>query len=116
MRVIDIGGKEIQMKGSPMTPFYYKKAFNQSFSGDLAALSCMDGDLAQFDDINMLQMIWAMEVTAKGGKIDLPFEKWLEQFEYMDLTELMADVAEEAMDATFRDSKKTSGKHPAITG
>ena len=116
MRIIELGGKEIKMTGSPMTPFYYKKAFGQSFSGDLAALSEMANDLSQFDDINMLQMIWAMEVTTKCGKDMDPLEKWLGQFDSMDLSEIMEDVVEEAMNATFRNYKENKGEHPAGTG
>lgn len=116
MRIINLGGREIKITGSPMTPFYYKKAFKQSFSGDLAALAEMGEDLSRFDDINMLQMIWAMELTSKQGRDMEPFEKWLSHFDYLDLEESMEGVVEEAMNATFRDNKNDNKKHPSVTG
>lgn len=92
-----------------MTPFYYKKAFKQSLSGDLTAMAELENDLSKFDDINILQMIWAMEATAKMGRDMDPFENWLSSFEYLDLEKVIKDVVEEAMDATFRNRKSAKG-------
>lgn len=104
MKVIELGGRKIKILGAPMTPYYYKKAFNQSFSGDLAALTEMENDLSKLDDINLLQMIWAMERTA--NKEIAHFEKWLEEFEYLNLDDVIEDVTDEAIDATFRSKEK----------
>lgn len=102
MKTIKLGNKEITIVGSPMTPYFYKKAFNQSFSGDLMGLKELEEDQTKFDDINFLQMIWAMECTYKMGKDMKDFEGWLAEFEYFDLTEVISDVFEEATNATFR--------------
>ncbi|NLX70610.1 MAG: hypothetical protein GX024_06895, partial [Clostridiales bacterium] len=57
MRIIELGGREVRIKGSPMSPYFYKKAFGQSLSGDLAAMGGIEEDPSKLDDINLLQMI-----------------------------------------------------------
>ena len=104
MKIIELGGREIKIMGSPMTPYFYKKEFGQSFSGDLMAMQEMNKDQSKFDDINLLQMIWAMERTA--NKDIKPFVNWLADFEYLNLDDVLGDVVEEATDATFRDKPK----------
>lgn len=106
MKTINLGGREITIKGSPLTLLFYKQEFGQSFSGDLAAMQEIENDISKLDDVNLLQMIWAMEKTA-NGKIK-PFYKWLEEFESLNIHEVIQDVFEVAVDATFRDSKKTN--------
>lgn len=101
MRKITLGGREITIVGSPMTPFFYKKEFRQSLSGDVMAMAGVDNDYSLIDDVNLLQMIWAMEKTAKMGQL-ITFEQWLSEFESLDLFEVMADVINEAMESTFR--------------
>lgn len=105
MKTITLGNKEITMVGSPMTPYFYKKIFNQSLSGDLIALQEMETDPSKFDDVNILQMIYAMEYTHKMGKGMKDFEGWLAEFEYFDLSDVIEDVTSEAMNATFRSTK-----------
>lgn len=105
MKTIKLGNREITMVGSPMTPYFYKKAFNQSFSGDILAMGDLKDDKSKFDDINLLQMIWAMECTYKMGKDIKDFEGWLAEFEYMNLSEVVTDVFEEAKNATFREQE-----------
>lgn len=102
MKTIKLGNREITMVGSPMTPFFYKKAFKQSLSGDILDLQGYVNDPSRFDDINILQMIWAMEYTYKMGKNIKDFEGWLAEFEYFDITDVVEEVFDEAMNATFR--------------
>lgn len=102
MKTIKLGNREITIVGSPLTPYFYKKAFNQSFSGDLLAMQSISTDQSKLDDINMLQMVWAMEYTYKMGKNIKDFEGWLAEFEYLDISVIIDDVIEEAMNATFR--------------
>lgn len=108
MRTIKLGGKEVKIKGSPMTPFFYKSEFKQSLSGDLMSMKEMDANLAAFDDVNMIQMIWALEKTAVGNI--KPFKKWLEEIEYINLQDCIDDVIEEAAAATFREAEKVKPK------
>lgn len=118
MRKIKLGGREIKMIGSPITPLFYKREFNQSLSGDLMVLQTIEQNPAIFDDINLLQMIWAMEKTTNMGKLE-DFESWLLEFENMDLMAVAEDVINEAMNATFCESKdhkektKPKGKQKA---
>lgn len=105
MKTIQLGNREITMVGSPLAPFFYKKFFKQSLSGDLIALKGMETDPSKFDDVNILQMIYAMEYTHKMGKDMKDFEGWLAEFEYFDISSVVADVTEEAMNATFRSTK-----------
>ena len=92
-----------------MTPFFYKRAFKQSLSGDLMEMEGFEEDKTKFDDINILQMIWAMEYTHRMGQGMKDFEGWLAEFEYLDLSEVIGDVFEEVMNATFH-SKDTPKK------
>ena len=101
MREIKIGKRNIKIQGSPITPYHYKQAFHQSFSGDLALISMMENDYSKLDDINLLQMVWAMEKTANKDIKD--FENWLLAFEYLDISEIIIDVIEEGMNATFHE-------------
>lgn len=107
MKRIKLGDREVNIQASPMTLVFYKREFGQSFSGDLLEFQTIfvTGDQKKFDDVNLLQMIWAMEKTAKGGK-QIDFETWLGQFEYLNLTDVYGDVTEVAMDATFREAPK----------
>lgn len=105
MKTISFGNREITIVGSPMTPFFYKKAFNQSFTGDLAAMDGIEKDYSKLDDINILQIIWAMECTAKMGKDIKDFEGWLADFDWIDITESLDEIFDEAMNATFRERK-----------
>lgn len=102
MKTIKLGDREITIVGSPMTPYFYKKEFGQSFSSDLLKMQALAYDNTALDDINLLQMIWAMEKTAKMGKGMKDFENWLAEFEFINLSEVITDVIEEAMNATFR--------------
>lgn len=113
MKRIKLGNREINIQASPMTLVYYKREFGQSFSGDLLEFQTIfvTGDQKKFDDVNLLQMIWAMEKTARGGK-QIDFDTWLGQFEYLNLTEVYAEVTEVAMDATFREAPEEEKPKP----
>lgn len=104
MRTIKLGSRDVKLVGSPMTPFFYKQAFGQSMTGDLMAMSDIDKDGSKFDDINILQMVWALEKTARTGKIEA-FEEWLSEFEYIDLSDVVEEVMDEVTRATFRGQK-----------
>lgn len=113
MKRIKLGDREVDIQASPMTLVYYKREFAQSFSGDLLDIQniYLTGDLKTFDDVNLLQMIWAMEKTAKGGKL-VDFETWLGQFEWFNLSDVMLDVTEVAKDATFRSPPEEPKEKP----
>ena len=110
MKTIKLGNREITIVGSPMTPYFYKKEFGQSFSGDLLKMQELQFDQSSLDDINLLQMIWAMEKTYKMGKDMKDFENWLMEFEYFDISDVIADVVAEATNATFRGEETSESK------
>lgn len=109
MRTIKLGSRDVKLVGSPMTPFFYKQAFKQSMTGDLMAMDNVDKDGSKFDDINILQMVWALEKTAHTGKLD-GFEEWLSGFEYIDLTDVLEEVMDEVTRATFRSQEIQQAK------
>lgn len=109
MKRIKLGDREIDIQGSPLTPLYYKREFKQSFSGDLLEMQLLTGDVTQFDDVNLLQMIWAMEKTARGGNL-VDFLTWLSEFEWIDLAGIATKVTGEAMNATFREAPEAEEK------
>lgn len=111
MRTIKLGGREIQITGSPLTPLYYKREFGSTLSGDLIKTQAEAGDATKFDDVAILQMIWAMEKTTEGGKLD-DFETWLGKIEWLDLSEVYRATLLEAQDATFREDPEKSKPEP----
>lgn len=113
MRNIELGNREIKIHASPLTPYIYKKNFNQTFSSDLIELSQIQDDMTKLDDVNVLQMIWAMEKT-DNNRID-DFETWLSKLEKVDLGEVIQDVTEEAMNATFHTKNKETKEPEEIT-
>lgn len=100
MRKIKVGKKEIKIMGSAITSFFYKQAFNTSLTGDLMKLNECEKDLSKLDDVSILQMIWAMAKTVDRNIS--PFIDWLEEIEFINLDEILTDVAEEASNACFR--------------
>lgn len=103
MRIVKFGEKEVKIMGTPMTAYHYKQAFGQSFSGDFISLQNIETDNSAFDDINMLQMVWAMAKTC--DKDIKPFVNWLADLESLNLGDILDDITEEAMNATFRGTK-----------
>lgn len=105
MKVIKVGNETVKIMGSAITAFFYKQEFKTSFSGDLISLRSLDESPETLDDVKVLQMIWAMAKTV-DRKIE-PFINWLEKIEYINLDEIMSDVAEEATNACFRGGAET---------
>jgi hypothetical protein len=106
MKTMKIGNREMNIEGSALTPFFYKKEFKQSMSGDLVKMQDIGDDLSKLDDVNILQMAWALEKTAlvDTGKSIKGFESWLKDLGKVDITEFASEVMEEVMDATFHDT------------
>ena len=105
MRTIKLGNREINIEGSAMTPYFYKKEFKQSFSGDLIKLQLLEIDNSLIDDINVLQMIWAMEKTSDTTKPMKGFETWLSELGPINIINIIKDIAEVAADAVFHRSE-----------
>lgn len=104
MKTIYFGGRDIPIKGNVLTPFIYKKEFGDSLGGAVLALGDMNVDKRTFDEVSVIQMIWALEKST-GEKIK-PFEKWLEDLEYINLGEVLEEVSKEATNAVFHTSER----------
>ncbi len=109
MRSIQVGKKKIKIMGSAIAPFYYKQAFGSSLTGDLIKLGEVENDITKIDDVSILQMIWAM-AKAVDRNIS-PFIDWLEEIEFINLDEILTDVAEEASNACFRPSQEKTDQN-----
>lgn len=105
MRIIKLGETDIKIMGTAVTAFHYKKAFGQKLSGDMLACEELEHDNSAFDDVNFLQMVWAMARTC--DKNIKPFENWLEDLGPINLGDVIDDIMEEAMNATFREPQTT---------
>ena len=108
MRKIKIGEKELGLKASPLALFYYQKEFGTDLMNDLMSLQNMadidEDNLAGFDSVKLLQIIYAMN-KANNFKKEFPnFEDWLNDLEYIDLgePEFMVEAMEEATAGFFR--------------
>ncbi len=108
MKKIKLGDKDVAIMATPFTPYIYKKNFGQSFTGDLLKLQSMGEDISNFDDVNTLQLIWAMAKTADNNLED--FESWLKELNHLDIFEPLEDVINEGLNATFHSLSKTNKK------
>jgi hypothetical protein len=100
MREITIGDKEIRVKATPLALFYYKKEFNADIIGDLTKYIEAAEDSSKMDSVALLQMAWAMQKCDEMRKNFPSFEKWLEDFDFVDYAdekwqELLVKEAEE---------------------
>lgn len=113
MRELNIGDQIVRVRATPLALLYYKQEFKTDLMGDLTKLSTVStDDMAKFDTLAILQMVWAMaKADAFGSKFD-SFEKWLGSFEYINLADptLLTGAVEEATEGFFR----TNGLKGAI--
>lgn len=106
MRQITINDKEYQIMGTAFTSYLYKKDFKQSLTSDVLEFSTMQENGVGVDDVNLLQITYALIKTAKRDVE--PFETWLESLGQINLQDFVAEVIEEAGDATFHETKKAN--------
>lgn len=102
MREIKLGDKTIEIKATPLTLLYYKQEFKSDLIGDLTKMEGIEKDYSKLDVVLILQMLWAMAKTIKGLKFP-KFEKWLGEFENIDITpDFITSVLQEATEGFFR--------------
>lgn len=108
MRTTQIGGKELELRATPLALLFYKQAFNKDLVADITKLQTFqgleDGDFGQFDSLLLLQVAYAMNRAAKPKDGFPSFERWLEALENIDFGEpqWLVDIVEEAIDGFFR--------------
>jgi len=104
MRTVNIGGKDIGLKATPLALLYYRQEFKSDLIGDLLKMQAIADDPSALDSVALLQIAWAMNKAAEHGKSFPHFESWLAQFEYVDFSDAdtMMEIMNEAMDGFFR--------------
>ena len=113
MRTVNIGGKQIGLKATPLALLYYKQEFKTDLIGDLLKMQELANDPSALDSVAILQIAWAMNKAAEGkGKTFPHFESWLDQFEYVDFSDAdtMTAIMNEAADGFFRRGSRTANK------
>lgn len=103
MKELNIGGKQLKVRATPLALLFYQQEFQTDLISDLMSMQDMAENPAAFEGIKFLQLIWAM------AKADRPesfpgFQTWLGAFDSFDFSdrELMTAVIGEATDGFFR--------------
>src|SRR5690606_772434 len=108
MRKVKLGGKELELRASPLALLFYRQAFNRDLIADLMELQSLQdlakGDFKKFKSMLFLQFAYAMHRAAKPSSNFPGFEQWLGELENVDFgdTDWILGVAEEAMEGFFR--------------
>lgn len=105
MRELNIGGKQVRVRATPLALLYYKQAFKADLLGDLIKIADAEQDLSRIDTVVLLQLIWAMAKADGYGQPFPSFEEWLRGFETIDFSEFLQAALEEAADGFLRRSK-----------
>lgn len=131
MQEINIGDKTVRLRGSNLSLLYYQQEFGRDLIGDLTKMITSmvsaealkigrvdpeDMNLAAFDSVSLLRLIWTLARTAAGPTGNFPsFDVWLQENEELDLLngELLQTVFAEAQRAFFRSQKTVA---PAAQG
>ena len=111
MRTVNLGGKDIGLKATPLALLYYKQEFKTDLIGDLLKMQALANDPSALDSVAILQIAWAMNKAAEGkGKTFPHFESWIEQFEYVDFSDAdtLTAIMNEAADGFFRRGSQTA--------
>ncbi|MEJ8546693.1 hypothetical protein [Brevibacillus borstelensis] len=110
MRELQIDGKQVRVRATPLALLYYKQEFKTDLLGDLMKMQNIRDDPSQIDIVAILQLIWAMAKADSLGKPFPSFVEWVGSLENFDITDqgLFAAVMEEAAEGFFR-SKAQAG-------
>lgn len=106
---VKIGGIEMRLRAAPPALLFY----NQEFKRDLVtdAISVASGGTV--DGLKIMRLVWAMNKMEHLGTSFPSFEKWIEQFEYLDLGDAdnFTKVVGELQNGFFREAgKKETGE------
>ena len=109
MREVNIGGKQVGLRASPLALLFYKQEFDRDLASDIIRLRHIEDDPETFDALLFAQLAWAMAEAAHGLNKQFPsFINWLNDLEYFDVSdaEMVQGIADEAMDGFFRAANK----------
>jgi hypothetical protein len=127
MREIDLGGKIVRVRATPLALLYYRQEFKSDLLGDFAKLKDLvkeerqeDGTVKQelnidgFDYIFFLRITWAMaKADSYGGNEKFAgFEAWLASLGQIDFGDInfLSAVMEEAADGFLAGRKIEVGE------
>lgn len=117
MRIIKIGDKEIGLKASPLALLYYQQDFKKDLIADLMSLQGLtkfaEGDYSALNSVLLLQILYVLNKAYNFGKKFPDFNRWLAEFDSMDLMEIIPELVEEVEDGFFRSAGLQQPAEPA---
>lgn len=99
-KVINVDNKNIIFKSTAATPLRYKAQFGRDFFNDLMKLDPKNTDL---DTEVIYNIIWVLAKTA--DKTIPPVMEWLEEFDGIDLGEVVTEIQDMIL-ASIKPKKK----------
>lgn len=89
---VTVGGVEVKLRCSALTPILYREAFRKDLFGELSKFqNAQNGELPDGAVDAMLGVVYT---CAKQADPEIePFEEWIDQFGLMDAAELAGAVA-----------------------
>ena len=113
MREISLDGQTLRVRATPLALLFYRQEFGADLIADLVSLQSVEKDLASFNSVLFLQLLWAM------AKADAPagfpsFAAWLGSLESFDFgdKDLVLGIIQEATAGFFRRSGKQFREQP----
>ena len=92
-RIIDIGGKQVEMHSNAATPIYFKHIFRDDI---IRHLNSDEDGATRTEVVMQLAFVLAMQAIKTSGELrklqEAQYIEWLERFEYSDLISVHADV------------------------
>ena len=111
---VTVGGVEVKLRCSALTPILYREAFRKDLFGELSKFqNAQNGELPDGAVDAMLGVVYTCARQADPEIV--PFTDWLDQFDLLDCVELVTAVYELiAKDRkTMSTAKKKSGQRSA---
>ncbi len=105
-KIINIDGKDIRFKTSASTFLKYRAQFGRDGLKELYKLSDEAGnlDISNLDTDILMRFAWAFAKTA--DKDILPFEDWLDEFDYYFAFDIAQEIVELINDLLRTNNKK----------
>ena len=95
-KVLKIGEKEIKIKSASAIIFVYRNNFNEDFMQKLVGMKNKMDTLDKNHEVEALDFEFAIKVAWCMNKLAddtiLPFDEWLNQFELLELMQIIPEV------------------------
>jgi hypothetical protein len=111
MRTINVDGKEIGLRATPLASIYYNQEFGTDIVGDLVKLMEMEKDPSKMNMVTFLKITWAMAKANEGMGVQFPdFITWASSLESFDISDenILSAIMEEAERGFFRKGAQQS--------